>query len=197
MTRNPKVLAIILSGGEGKRFGGADKGLQIYKDKALIEHTISAISPQVSDLIICINRNEQDYLKFGYSLVFDESSDYQGPLAGVVAAYHWLNSTTKTYNYVLISSCDTPKLPIDYVAKLLAALQQSSDRCAVVNDGERNQNLHCLINYEALPSLVTFFNEGGRAMHRWHQKKGLTEVDFSDQSNCFSNFNFSEQLTDS
>ena len=194
---NPKILAIILSGGEGKRFGGVDKGLQVYKDKALVEHTISAIRPQVSDLIICVNRNEQDYRKFGYSLVFDEASDYQGPLAGVAAAYQWLSSNHQTYDYVVISSCDTPKLPTDYVAKLLAALQQSGDRCAVVNDGERNQNLHCLINYKALPSLFAFFNEGGRAMHRWHQKKGLTEVDFSDQADCFSNFNFSEQLTNS
>ncbi len=192
-----KVVAIILSGGAGIRFGGTDKGLQLYNDKALIKHVISAIRPQVSELLICINRNENDYSKFGYTLVFDEAPDYQGPLAGVSAAYHWLKSNQHSYDYVLISSCDTPNLPSDYVAALIAALEQSGDRCAVVNDGKRKQNLHCLISYAALPDLVNFFSEGGRAMHRWHQQKGLTEVDFSDQAECFGNFNFSEQLTDS
>ena len=67
----------------------------------------------------------------------------------------------------------------------------------MVNDGERTQNLHCLIRYDALTSLVKFFDNGGRAMHRWHKKIGLSEVDFSDQADCFSNFNFSEQLANS
>ena len=192
-----KIIAIILSGGAGSRFGGADKGLQIYRNKALVEHTIAAIKPQVSELIICINRNGEDYIKFGHPLVFDETTDYQGPLAGIAAAYKWLQSNQQTYDYVLISSCDTPKLPADYVAKLLTAVEQRDKQCAVVHDGERKQNLHCLIRRTALPDLVSFFNSGGRAMHRWQKQKGLTEVDFSDQANCFSNFNFSEQLTDS
>ena len=192
-----KILAIILSGGAGHRFGGADKGLQIYKGRTLIEHTITAIKPQVNELVLCINRNEDDYIKLGHPLVFDESTaDYQGPLAGIAAAYKWLRSDSQNYDYVLISSCDSPKLPCNYVSKLRTALEQSDAVSAVVHDGERKQNLHCLIHSNALPSLVTFFNKGGRAMHRWHQQKGLTEVDFSDQADCFSNFNYAEQLTD-
>lgn len=197
------ILAIILSGGAGRRFGGVDKGLQLYQGKSLVERTIEVIRPQVEALVICINRNEPYYSKLGYPLVFDsadvpdKSVDYQGPLAGIVAAYEWLQSNKHTYySHVLISSCDSPKLPSDYVAKLLNALDQNARVSAVVNDGERNQNLHCLIPSKALPNLVTFFNEGGRAMHRWHKKNGLIEVNFSDQADCFSNFNFSEQLID-
>jgi len=201
----PSILGVILSGGAGRRFGGKDKGLQLYQGKTLIEHTSTAIKPQVTQLIICINRSENDYRKFGYPLVFDsevsldkpsqENQKYQGPLAGVVAASRWLESSKNSFDYLLISSCDSPKLPNDYVGKLVSALSQSDSQCAVVNDGERNQNLHCLIRRNALPSLVTFYHEGGRAMHRWYKKNSLIEVDFSDQADCFSNFNFSEQLT--
>ncbi len=192
-----KILAIILSGGAGSRVGGVDKGLQVFKSKTLIEHTISSIEPQVDDIIICINRNETEYNKLGHTLVFDKQTDYQGPLAGVSAAHEWLKTSSQTYDYILISSCDSPLLPPDYVGKLLCVLEDGDKPCAVVNDGERTQNLHCLIRYDALTSLVKFFDNGGRAMHRWHKKIGLSEVDFSDQADCFSNFNFSEQLANS
>ena len=116
---NHKVTGIILSGGAGTRFGGLDKGLQLYKNKALIEHVIERVSTQVDDLIICVNRNHQEYKKYGYGLISDkpsmnqESIDYQGPLAGITSAINFLRkSTLKAEQSILISSCDSPELPI-------------------------------------------------------------------------------------
>ena len=77
-----QITAVILAGGKGSRLGGQDKGLVNYKDKKLIQHVLDRIEPQVGDIIINANRNQDDYAKFDYPVISDELSDFQGPLAG-------------------------------------------------------------------------------------------------------------------
>ena len=191
-----QILAIILSGGAGKRFGGADKGLQLYQGQALIQFVIDAIKPQVAEIVICINRNASEYQKLGYATVFDRNKNHQGPIAGIMAAFDFAEQSNgeSTFGYALISSCDSPALPAGYVKTLLEKLQENNAAVAVVNDGERNQNLHCLISFNAWDSLRGFYDGGGRAMHRWYQEVDVVAVNFSAQAECFLNINSLAQL---
>ena len=186
-----KITAVILSGGRGKRFGGQDKGLQSYRGRALIEHVIAAIEPQVGNIIICANRNLDIYAKYGFTVVQDQNKDHQGPMAGISAAIAYLGEAT-AQDAILISSCDSPALTKNYVATIADKI--GSAEIAVVNDGQRNQNLHCLIKSAAWPSLLAFFDGGGRAMHRWFKQVGIVEVDFSEQAKCFNNINLLAEL---
>ena len=52
-----KIFALILAGGQGSRMGGVDKGLVQWHNKALIDHVIEKIRPQVSHIAISANRN--------------------------------------------------------------------------------------------------------------------------------------------
>ena len=208
------IVAIILSGGAGRRFGGLDKGLQNYKNKPLIEYVLNALKGQLGTFILCVNRNQESYLKYGYPLVEDiehsctsvdgisldgaafEGSSFNGPMAGVNAAAAFLENSSlgKTTSHVLLSSCDSPALPENYVSKLFEQLSSSGKSVAVAHDGERRQNLHSLIKIDALPSLRMYYSAGGRAMHRWYQEIGAVDVDFSDQPEAFLNINSREQL---
>ena len=98
-------------------------------------------------------------------------------------------------SHVLLSSCDSPSLPDDFVAKLLAQLKASGKSIAVAHDGERTQNLHSLIKIDKLPALRSYYESGGRAMHRWYEKTGAVEVDFSAQPEAFLNINTRQQLS--
>ncbi|MET0009360.1 MAG: NTP transferase domain-containing protein, partial [Candidatus Thiodiazotropha sp. 6PLUC4] len=51
MNSRPNFTAVILAGGRGSRMGGSDKGLVQLDGKPLIEHVISAIAPQVQQLV--------------------------------------------------------------------------------------------------------------------------------------------------
>jgi len=188
-----RILAIVLAGGAGTRFAGKDKGLQLYQGKPLVQSVIEVVVPQVDDLIISANRNQTRYHDFGFPVVADSSSGYEGPIAGIFAA---LNSLTppNNYDYVLICPCDSPSLPSDYVSKLLFQLNETNSLSALVFDGKRKQNLHCLIKHTAWQALIDFYKEGGRAMHRWHKSVDAVEVNFSKHSNVFSNINLPEQL---
>lgn len=199
MKKRAKIAAVILSGGVGQRFGGEDKGLIPYAGKPLIEHTLAAVSPQVDTVLLCVNRNLDQYRKYSFQLVQDESEERLGPLAGISSAITQIqnsadNQSTKhaSIDYMLVATCDSPKLPADYVDSLMAAI--NGHDVAVVHDGERRQNLHCLVARSAWYSLRNFFAQGGRAMHRWLSTVEVIEVDFSGQHEHFWNLNSPAQL---
>jgi len=95
--------------------------------------------------------------------------------------------------YQQISSCDTPFLPPDLVQRLIDS-SNANDVC-VAHDGQRRQNLHCLIKQRAWPSLLNDFKHGERALWRWQDHQELVEVDFSDQARAFQNLNAISDLS--
>ncbi|MFT6098037.1 MAG: molybdopterin-guanine dinucleotide biosynthesis protein A [Arenicella sp.] len=191
---NKATAAIILAGGAGRRLNGADKGLQHYQGKRLVEHVIDVIYPQVETIYICANRSLQTYRSFGFKVLSDQHDDYQGPLSGISTALR-LELLGSKADKVLISSCDAPHLPKNLVKRLETGLSryELADVC-IAHDGNRRQNLHCLIKRQAWQSLIDFFDNDGRAMHRWLAEVNAVDVDFSDESNAFLNINTTEQL---
>lgn len=81
-----KTTAIILAGGAGNRFKSKDKGLIQWHNKALIDHVIEPIEPQVDTIIISCNRNIKDYQARGFLCIEDPLDNFQGPLAGIQAS---------------------------------------------------------------------------------------------------------------
>ena len=187
-TQLEPIIALILAGGRGKRAGGIDKGLQNYEGKPLIEHTLERLAAQASTVFISANRNITTYQQYGHEVISDSDPSFNGPLAGIVAASELLESIGAAGQAIMVCPCDTPTLPLDIVAKLQL---QMSDRIAacIAHDGQRRHNLHCLINRRYLPSLVSFYTEGGRAIKQWYAVQPCIEVDFSDQADAFQNLN--------
>ncbi|MEW8500460.1 MAG: molybdenum cofactor guanylyltransferase MobA, partial [Candidatus Thiodiazotropha taylori] len=126
--------AVILAGGRGSRMGGNDKGLILFDGKPLIEHVVNTIAPQVGRLLINANRNMVEYQRFGYPVIRDELSGYQGPLAGIYSALEQIT----TSNLITVP-CDGPRLPKDLVARLASAREAAAADIAVAHDGKRLQ----------------------------------------------------------
>jgi molybdenum cofactor guanylyltransferase len=192
---NIGTVAIILAGGAGRRLNGADKGLQYFQGKRLVEHVIKVIGPQVETVYICANRSLQTYKSFGFKVLSDQHDDYQGPMSGISTALR-LEILGSKASKVLISSCDAPHLPQNLIERLEAGLSKSElADVSIAHDGNRRQNLHCLIRRQAWQSLIDFFDNDGRAMHRWFAEVNTVDVDFSDDANAFLNINTTEQLS--
>ncbi len=186
------ITAVILAGGKGRRLEGQDKGLVIYKGKTLIQHVLMRIQPQVSTIIINANRNQEIYARYGHSIISDEMSDFQGPLAGFASAMQ----AVKT-DYIITLPCDGPSLPLDFVSRMLSSLKTYSDTSnyiAVAHDGERIQPVHALIPVAMIDILEDFLANGGREVKRWYEKHELVLVDFSDQPDVFFNINKKSNL---
>lgn len=188
--------AIILSGGAGSRFNGLDKGLQKNHGSTLVEQVIARVSPQVDSTVVCANRNIERYEAIGLPICQDQRQGFHGPLSGISSALNeYLIPSGATQALVL--SCDVPSLPLDLKKRLQHALDSTPEASiAVVHDGTRRQNLHCLIKREVWQSLVNYFDNGGRAMHRWFDQDISINADFSDCPQSFANYNTEQSLKD-
>ncbi|MDA7727078.1 NTP transferase domain-containing protein [Pseudomonadales bacterium] len=96
-----KITGLILCGGKGTRLGNKDKGLVPYRGKMLVQHMIDRVKPQVDQLLININQNENEYETFGAPLTTDADNNYRGPLAGVLSA-----KSKITTEFCFVVPCD-------------------------------------------------------------------------------------------
>ena len=179
-----------MAGGKGSRLGGQDKGLVSYQEKPLIQHVLDKITPQVGQIIINANRNQDEYAKFDYPVISDELSDFQGPLAGFLTGMRTSNT-----DYILTLPCDGPDLPDDLVSRLITALDEGEkgDSIVVAHDGERLQPVHALIPTTLIASLEGFLANGDRKIDLWYADNNMTTADFSDKPEVFFNINTEEQ----
>ena len=182
-----QITAVILAGGKGRRLGGQDKGLVEYQGKRLIQHVLDRIIPQVNSILINANRNQDAYNEFGYPVITDNLTDFQGPLAGFATAMKAVNT-----DYIMTLPCDGPNLPLDLVSRMTNALTDHH-YIAVAHDGTRMQPVYALIPVSLLGSLNAFLENGDRKIDLWYAQHPPKFVDFSDQVEAFFNINTEEQ----
>ncbi|WP_439503728.1 molybdenum cofactor guanylyltransferase MobA [Methylophaga sp.] len=185
----PTVTGIILAGGEARRMGGNDKGLIPYVNQPLIAHVIHHLAPQVEQLLINANRNIERYQQFGYPVISDSLSGFQGPLAGMLAGMQMA-----TTDYILTAPCDSPSPSPKLRQRMLESLLCSGKKIAVATDGKRIQPVFSLLHCELAEDLQKYLASGERKIDRWFKQQGMIEVDFSDQPESFTNFNHPEDL---
>ncbi|MFG0454398.1 molybdenum cofactor guanylyltransferase MobA [Shewanella mangrovisoli] len=183
-----QIDAVILAGGMARRMGGDDKGLVELNDKAMIEHTIERIKPQVKEILINANRNQTRYAEFGFTVLSDEHTGFLGPLAGMITAMGHTQA-----DYLLVVPCDCPLLPRDLVARLLAAIEANDAELAVASDGEREQPVVMLLKPSLRESMTAFLEAGERKIDFWYAKHRFAVAAFADQPNAFVNVNTPEQ----
>ena len=184
------ITAVILAGGKGRRLEGQDKGLVYYKGKPLIEHVLNRIEPQVKTVIINANRNIETYRNYGYPVINDELSDFQGPLAGFSAAMKVAGTP-----YIVTLPCDGPLLADDLVTRFIKALKSATkpDTLVVAHDGTRHQPVYTLLPVITLDSLQRFLARGDRKIDLWFQSHPVIYANFSDKPESFSNINTEAQ----
>jgi molybdenum cofactor guanylyltransferase len=130
----------MLAGGEGRRMGGRDKGLVDWCGQPLALAVLRRVSPQAGHLVISANRNALAYGELWRQCVpsspdapalnalepmpvFADAPDLpprSGPLAGMLTAMRRLDS-----EWIQFVPCDSPRLPADLIARLLAGARAS------------------------------------------------------------------------
>ncbi|PWQ96076.1 molybdenum cofactor guanylyltransferase MobA [Leucothrix pacifica] len=183
-----QVTVAILAGGQGRRFGGQDKGLVEVSGTPLIELIIEQLRAETANIVINANRNKARYQQYGYPVIEDTMADYQGPLAGFASVMTNLNT-----EFLLTLPCDAPKIPEQYVSKMMQRQQQTDADIVVASDGERLQPVHALIANRLLPSLMAFLARGERKIDRWYAEHNMAALDFSDTPDVFHNLNTEQQ----
>ncbi|HSC93953.1 MAG TPA: molybdenum cofactor guanylyltransferase MobA [Burkholderiales bacterium] len=185
----PRVTGVILAGGQGRRMGGVDKGLQLLRGRPMAAWVLERFAPQVDEVLVNANQNPERYAAFGHRLIPDAIQGYAGPLAGLHRGL-----TEAQYELVATVPCDSPFLPHDLVARLRAALEREHAEIAVAKTGKQPHPVFCLCRKRVLASLTTFLAAGGRKIDAWYAKLRVVEVTFDDEATGFSNINTEDEL---
>lgn len=183
------MTGVILAGGQGRRMGGVDKGLQLFRGKTLVEWVIERLQPQVSELLINANQNRDQYQGYGLPVIGDEVTGFAGPLAGLHSALK-----AAACECVLTVPCDSPFLPHDLVRRMYAAWSAQSADVAVAWTGDQAHPVFCLTRRSLLPHLSAFLQAGGRKIDAWYADLAVARVSFDDQPDAFANFNTLDEL---
>jgi len=186
---NERITGVVLAGGQGRRMGGVDKGLQPLRGRPMVEWVLERFAPQVDEVLVNANQNLERYAALGHRVIPDEIGGFAGPLAGLQrglsAAAHPLVATVP---------CDSPFLPHDLVARLRTALESTRSVLAVARTGDQPHPVFCLCRRSLLDDLTRFLAGGGRKIDAWYAPLGVVEVPFDDEAEAFSNINTRDEL---
>jgi molybdopterin-guanine dinucleotide biosynthesis protein A len=184
-----EVSGIVLAGGQGRRMGGVDKGLQVLRAKPMVAWVLERLAPQVDEILVNANQNLEAYARFGYRVVPDAVGGFAGPLAGLHAGL-----SAATHPLAVTVPCDSPFLPLDLVARLRRAL--GANDLAVAKTGEQPHPVFSLVRRAVLGHLAEFLAGGGRKIDAWYASLKVVEVPFDDEADAFRNINTIAELKD-
>jgi len=187
MTHAERITGIVLAGGQGRRMGSVDKGLQALRGKPMVYWAIERLASQVDQILINANQNINEYARLGYRVVPDAVEGFAGPLAGLQAGMQ-----AATHDLVVTVPCDSPFLPADLVGRLMAALGDKD--LAVAKTGAQAHPVFALTRRNLLDHLTAYLAGGGRKIDAWYASLKVVEVAFDDEPEAFSNINTREEL---
>ena len=183
------ISAVILAGGQARRMGGVDKGLQPLQGKPLFQFIYDRLHSQVEHISVNANRNQAIYAVAGLPVFGDNIEGFQGPLSGILTALE--RSET---DFVLFVPCDSPFFPDNLLEKLKSAVVFHGVSIAYVHDGEREHPTFCLMARSLKEKLAAYLATGERRMLQFMRQNGAVSVDFSENKAAFTNINTLDEL---
>jgi len=183
-TASAVVTGLVLAGGLGRRMGGLDKGLVPLAGRPMVEHVLAVLRPQVREVWINANRNQDRYGAYGHPVIEDSVAGFLGPLAGVLSALQRLET-----GFLLTVPCDAPLLAPDLASRLYDACVSTDADLAVASDGTRQHPVFLLLRADLTPTLAGYLDGGGRKIDTWFAQVRTVDVSFADQPETFVNVN--------
>lgn len=176
------LTGLILAGGEGRRMGGRDKGLEPFAGRPLVAHVSERFADQVAELLISANRHIEAYQHYADRVVEDAESDFHGPLMGL---YRGLCAARTPW--LLVAPCDTPTLPHDLATRMIAGLHNAD--IAVAHDGQRAHPVVALMRTTLADALGQALAAGERSVGGFYASQRVSTVNMADCASGFTNVN--------
>jgi len=159
----PAVTGGILAGGEGRRFGGADKGWLPCRGRSFVEHVRDALAAQVDEIVVSANRNLPRYAALGHAVVADDVGC--GPAAGLLRLLE-----VATHPWVLCVPCDALQLPATLAREMCDAQWAEEADLVALHDGARLHPTCCLVATYLAGDLRRYLAAGHSALWRWQAR---------------------------
>lgn len=190
------IVAVLLAGGLARRMGGGDKCLREVAGRPLLSHVIERILPQVDHVVLNANGDPERFSEFGLPVIADVVEGNAGPLAGILTGLDWAAQHVTKCEWVVSVPTDAPFLPMDYVARMMAAIEDEDAELACASTNGRTHPVAGLWALRLMLELRSaLIDEDIRKIDQWTVRYRLADVEFSSEPiDPFFNANRPEDL---
>lgn len=192
------VAGVILAGGLSRRMGGGDKCLRPVGGRPILARIIERARPQVDALVLNANGDPSRFAAFGLPVATDVVEGFAGPLAGVLTGLEWAAREAPQCRWLASFASDAPFLPVDLVARLLAAVERDGADLACAASAGQTHPVFGLWRVDLAAALRrALVEEGIHKVDRWTARHKIVQVEFpAEPIDPFFNANRPEDLAE-
>lgn len=185
------ICAVIVAGGLSSRMG-REKALEMISGRSILDRVVSGLRVQVQEVVLNANGDVGRFGDMDLAIIPDLRGDISTPLAGLHAAL--VHAREYRFDAVLTVPSDTPFLPADLAARLLAA----GSPAAVAASAGQQHYLTGLWSAALLPNLSVALEEPRiPRLQDWCRMSDAAVVEWPSQPfDPFLNVNTPEELAE-
>ena len=189
------ILPAVLAGGKSNRFG-KDKSNAILGDKTLLEHTISKLENEFSEILIVTNNNNLKLINNKVHKIHDCIDGQLGPLVGILSAMKWVINNNKNYSYVATFPCDTPFFDIKVIKEFKRYSNLKTNSIHLINSNKQRHNIFGLWPVKTWKILENDIKSNNyRKVEKWADKMNVKTINLnSDKFDKFLNINTKDEF---
>ena len=189
------ILAVVLAGGQSKRFG-EDKNQVKLGNITLLEHVLAKVTKKFKKTLIISNQNLNIKTLNSITIVPDCIQGNLGPLVGVLTSMKWIKKNNKQYQWVATFPSDTPFFDTSIIEKYKSKINLNESLLYFVKSNQKRHNIFGLWSVKLMDTLENdLVNNNFRKVEEWADKIGVKIINIkSDKFDPFFNINTKTDL---
>ena len=189
------ILAVVLAGGQSKRFG-EDKNQAKLGNLTLLEHVLAKVTKKFEKILIISNQNLNLKMLNSITIIPDCIQGNLGPLVGVLTAMKWIKKNNKQYQWIATFPSDTPFFDTSIIEKYKSRINLNECLLYFVRSNQKRHNTFGLWSVKLMDSLENdLINNNFRKVEEWADKIGVKTINVKiDKFDPFFNINTKTDL---
>ena len=189
------ILAVVLAGGQSKRFGEDKNQVKLGKI-TLLEHVLAKVTNKFEKILIISNQNLNIKTLTSITIIPDCIQGNLGPLVGVLTAMKWIKKNNKQYQWIATFPCDTPFFDTSIIEKYKSKINLNESLLYFVKSNQKRHNIFGLWSVKLMDTLENdLVNNNFRKVEEWADKIGVEIINIKiDKYDSFFNINTKADL---
>ena len=189
------ILAVVLAGGQSKRFG-EDKNQAKLGNLTLLEHVLSKVTKKFEKILIISNQNLNLKMLNSITIIPDCIQGNLGPLVGVLTAMKWIKKNNKQYQWIATFPSDTPFFDTSIIEKYKSRINLNESLLYFARSNQKRHNIFGLWSVKLMDTLENdLINNNFRKVEKWADKIGVKTINVKiDKFDPFFNINTKTDL---
>ena len=189
------ILAVVLAGGQSKRFG-EDKNQVKLGNITLLEHVLAKVTKKFKKTLIISNQNLNIKTLNSITIVPDCIQGNLGPLVGVLTAMKWIKKNNKQYQWIATFPSDTPFFDTSIIEKYKSRINLNESLLYFARSNQKRHNIFGLWSVKLMDTLENdLINNNFRKVEEWADKIGVETINVKiDKFDPFFNINTKTDL---